>query len=591
MKLLHTLVFIFIICFVNAQEPFITQWKTNHPGVTDNFSIQIPLAEESTYDFEVQWGDGNIDTYTGLGAELTAMHTYADSGIYEVSIGGEFPRIIFEYQNDREKIIDIIQWGDIDWENFNSAFMGCINLEVNASDAPDLSNVTNMASMFGGCESFNQSVENWDVSNIENMVGLFAGASSFNQPLEAWNVSAVTDMRNMFYGAYSFNQFLETWNVSTVTNMREMFTGAAVFNQPMETWDVSGVTDMTAMFSNALNFNQPIGGWDVSNVASTVQMFENASAFNQPLNSWTLPSDVQLNYMFLGATSFNQPLDLWDVSNVTSLGAIFRDAINFNQPLNTWDVSSATSLASLFRGATSFNQSLSSWDISNVETMQNMLMNSGMSACNYDSMLNAWAALNPQLFVELGSGGIQYTEAGAAARQALMDNYLWIISGDELVELTELVIGSEVNGTNINISASGGTGAYTFNWTGPNGFTSSDSSIVAPYNGTYTVIVSDGCEEWTDSFEIISVGISEIDASGIQVFPNPASQNVEIYTSNPHASILHLYDPRGILVTEVPFNSNWVSIDLIGYNAGVYMVRISDRHGTILEYERVAVVH
>ena len=65
----------------------------------------------------------------------------------------------------------------------------------------------------------------WNVSNVTDMQSMFAGASSFNQPLNKWNVSNVTDMGFMLQRAYSFNQPLNNWNVSNVTDMYMMFHG------------------------------------------------------------------------------------------------------------------------------------------------------------------------------------------------------------------------------------------------------------------------------------------------------------------------------------------------------------------------------
>ena len=45
---------------------------------------------------------------------------------------------------------------------------------------------------------FNKPLDNWDVSNITNMYSLFSGAVSFNQPLDDWDVSNVIDMSCMF---------------------------------------------------------------------------------------------------------------------------------------------------------------------------------------------------------------------------------------------------------------------------------------------------------------------------------------------------------------------------------------------------------
>jgi len=63
---------------------------------------------------------------------------------------------------------------------------------------------------------------------------MFGGAESFNQPLNDWNVSNVDNMSRMFFNAESFNQPLNDWNVSNVTNMDWIFLGASSFNQPLQ---------------------------------------------------------------------------------------------------------------------------------------------------------------------------------------------------------------------------------------------------------------------------------------------------------------------------------------------------------------------
>ncbi|SFS82416.1 SprB repeat-containing protein, partial [Zhouia amylolytica] len=55
----------------------------------------------------------------------------------------------------------------------------------------------------------------------------------------------------------------------------------------------------------------------------------------------------------------------------------------------------------------------------------------------------------------------------------------------------------------ISITASGGDETYSYNWTGPNGFTSSDEDLIDLEAGTYDLVVTDsrGCE-YTNSYEI-----------------------------------------------------------------------------------------
>ena len=110
-----------------------------------------------------------------------------------------------------------------------------------------------------------------------------AQQTSFNQPLNNWNVSNVTNMESMFENASSFNQPLNNWNVSNVRNMNRMFFGASSFNQPLNKWDVSKVEDMGAMFCGAISFNQPLNNWDVR--TRMCDMFSGATSFNQPLHA------------------------------------------------------------------------------------------------------------------------------------------------------------------------------------------------------------------------------------------------------------------------------------------------------------------
>ena len=56
-----------------------------------------------------------------------------------------------------------------------------------------------MSEMFRQVTSFNQDISNWDVSNVTNMNSMFYDASSFNQTL-SWTIPDGTDTTNMFTG-------------------------------------------------------------------------------------------------------------------------------------------------------------------------------------------------------------------------------------------------------------------------------------------------------------------------------------------------------------------------------------------------------
>ncbi|MEQ9404587.1 MAG: BspA family leucine-rich repeat surface protein [Cyclobacteriaceae bacterium] len=393
---------------------FITTWMTT----TNNESITIARNPGiSGYSYDVDWGDGSTDmtTYTG-----DASHTYSTPGTYTVIITGNFPAIYFADVSDNEKIQSIDEWGSQVWESMERAFFGCSNLVYNATDIPDLSNVTSMNRMFYSAQLFDGDIGNWDVSNVTDMSGMFGNATVFNQDIGGWDVSSVTKIDNMFFLATAFNQDISNWDVSSVTNMTGMFSQADAFDQDISNWNVGNVTSMSAMFGNADSFNQDISAWDVTNVTTMAFMFE--------------------------GTPFNQDLSNWDFSGVTNMSVMFNNATAFNQDVSTWDVSNVTSMDLMFRGASSFDQDLGSWDISNVTSMTEMLDNSALSTTNYDQTLSGWAANSGlQSNVTLGAQGLTYCTS-ATDRNTLIATHGWTISGDQLINCSVInVVDSNQN--------------------------------------------------------------------------------------------------------------------------------------------------
>ncbi len=376
--------------------------NTANPGLSGNDQFRINTVLGETYDYNVDWGDAsNSNNVTG---DIT--HTYAVPGTYTIAISGDFPAI--ELVDDPEKLLEIQQWGNIAWTTMQNAFQGCINMELTATDVPDLSLVASMANMFQDATSMTavgSSISSWDVSSVTNMFGIFSN-TLFNQPLNSWDVSNVTDMNNMFANS-PFNQPLNSWDVSSVTNMSGMF-AYAPFNQDISSWNVVSVLNMHFMFAYTTAFNQDISSWNVSNTTDIGSMFEGAEVFNQPLNSWDTGNVTDIALMFSGATAFNQPLNSWDVSDVTTMISVFDSASSFNQPLNSWDVSSVTNMNAMFYNATLFDQDLGSWDVSNVTDMDQMFFGDTLSIANYDSILDNWSVLTVQPNVPFGAGDSTY---------------------------------------------------------------------------------------------------------------------------------------------------------------------------------------
>ena len=432
---MRTTIVIFLYLWISSLvsgQAFVSEWQTK----SNNESITItinPDVGSSSVKYNVDWGDGATDTnVTG-----DISHNYVNSGSYTVQITDQFPGIIADVPSgNAQKLVSISQWGNIQWVSMENAFQEAVSMNITASDAPDLSNVTNCNGMFSGCKNLNANIGNWNMSNVALMNAMFSGATNFNQSLGNWNTQSVTNMGSMFKNASTFNQDINTptWKTDSVINMSNMFEGAIVFNQPLSNWNVSHVTDMS---------------W----------MFRNATAFNQNINDWEITNAMNLDWMFYNATSYNQPMDKWNLTSVTSINRIFTYATSFNQDVGGWDTQNVTDMGSAFFHADSFNYEIGSWDLSSADGDQRfILQRSGMSVENYDSTLIGWRAQEISN-INIGWGNPAYCRA-QVERQELIDDYGWTIGddGQQCDDLRPCFI------TNPNTRQNSGNWSSKFSW-------------------------------------------------------------------------------------------------------------------------------
>ena len=377
-----------VASWVNSPDAFKITIDTRNLNRSSSASNQFRLnlnkgfPDNLIYDFSVDWGDNQYNN--NVTNDIT--HTYLNAGIYTIAIIGNYPAHYYADANrDNFKLLSIDQWGTQEWKSMRNAFYYCQNMVYNATDIPNLSQVTSMQNTFHRAFKFNGNINNWDVSNVTDMTGVFFQASLFNQPLDNWNVSKVTEMNGMFY-ATPFNQPLTSWDVSNVNKMQDLFNNARVFNQPLNNWNVSKVTNMNRLFNDATVFNQALNNWNVSEVTDMSEMFKATVAFNQTLNEWDVRKVKTMESMFAGAAAFNQPLNNWDVSYVLNMQSMFQNANLFNQPLNDWDVSKVTNMSSMFSSTASFNQPINQWNVSAVTTMANMFA----SSLAFNQNVNTW---------------------------------------------------------------------------------------------------------------------------------------------------------------------------------------------------------
>ena len=300
-------------------DDFITTWETT----TANESITIPTVGGG-YNYNVNWGDG---TYS-LGQTGDATHTYATAGTHTVTISGDFPRIYFNNEGDKNKIKSIEQWGDIEWTNMRFSFYGCQNLTYNATDAPDLSGVTDMQGIFWEADGFTGDLSNWDVSNVTTLRYAFAGNPDFNGDITTWDVSNVDNLFGAFWFATGFNQDISGWNTSNVTDFQRTFRFASSFNQDLSGWDMTSAIRVTQMLDAS--------GLDVTNYDNTLIGWA-----GQAVNSNLSLGSIGLEYC-AGETARNTLINTfgWNITGDTKV-------CPSNQFVTTWETTTAGESLSL----------------------------------------------------------------------------------------------------------------------------------------------------------------------------------------------------------------------------------------------------
>ena len=451
-----------------SMDDFVITVKTDNAGSSGDTQFTIPTTG-SGYNYNVDCHDDGIFEVIGATGNYTC--NYDTAGTYTIRIkdhkgdGTGFPRIYFNDDGDKGKLVTIEQWGTGQWSSMNDAFEGCENMTLNATDIPDLSHLVNMSGMFRSTDVFNGDIGDWDTSHVTDMSSLFNSASQFNQDISGWDTSSVINMSNMFNSATQFNQPIGDWDTSHVTNMSSMFYSASIFDQPIGGWDTSLVTNMNRMFSNADKFNQPIGGWNTSHVTNMGGVFMNAKLFNQPLDNWDTSIVTDIQGMFMGAAAFNQDISGWNTANVTTMNSTFAFAQAFNQPIGSWNTSKVTDMQVMFGAATVFDQDLSGWDTGRVTNMnamfryahafdQNlgtwdvtsltsaveMFTDATLSTVNYDALLKGWGAQALQSGVVFVAGTNTYC-TGEAARENMITTYNWSITdGGQACALTAPIL-------------------------------------------------------------------------------------------------------------------------------------------------------
>ena len=140
---------------------------------------------------------------------------------------------------------------------------------------------------------------------------------------------------------------------------------------------------------------------------------------------------------------------------------------------------------------------------------------------------------------------------------------------EEVVHVTDTTISA------ISIFVGGGTIPYSYSWTGPGGFTSTDEDLSDIPPGYYSVLITDGngCTAEIDSIEVKdeTVATSIVFIDKLNLYPNPAKDVVIIESDNMTLDNIQLQNLDGRMLRKW---ENETRLDISDIAPGLYVLQV-----------------
>jgi len=457
-------------------------------GTTNDDQYLIGMYSGGSYDFTVDWGDGNSNIIILYG-DLAKTHTYSSPGIYSITITPNVDSGVRHWYfgssvGDGIKVTSIESFGDIQFYADELIFANCKNLtEINANAGAPTFNVRDIVGNFfdnalvlitadlSGWGAFTGSAEKFISAPVignyptalakpnvnftfvvspgpsfgDGLTEAFSGQRVFNSELSNWDVSSVQCFANAFKQCYTFNSDITGWTLNTTPtytiNLSAMFHSATSFNQDISTWDTVRVGDMSYMFALTqpdsgpaivMTFNQDINNWNTDNVSDSQNMFQGNDTFDQDLASWFSTGNLRfMTSMFQGASAFDGDVSGWDTSGVTNLGGVFEGASSFTQDISVWDTSNVLLFDAIFKGATSYARPLTNLDVSSALSFNEMFKD----ATSFNGDITNWNTSSVVAMSSMFNGASSFNK-----------NLIWSVSS--LLTASDMFAGTAISDDN-----------------------------------------------------------------------------------------------------------------------------------------------
>ncbi len=358
-------------------------------------------------------------------------------------------------------------------------------------------NISDMSGVFNtvALRNFNGDISKWNVSNVTNMNSMFESNTAFNGDITGWSVDSVTTMQRMFRGATSFDKDLEAWaehigdravNVSdiftnasdtgyifsdktkipswayevsqsykgTVSSSFIVFTGqdirVSLTNTGVSNFDATGaysIEPSTFTADTGLRFSASDGQISgaptkaVSGKYTIVFTGNNAYAGKKAEQSFTITiHKVNGTYTYYPLTkselqeamktlisAYGNDVDLNVIytGHITNMSRLFfRSGVSpsFNGNMSQWDVSNVTNMAFMFANA-HFNGDISNWNVSKVGNMEYMF-----SGSRFNGDISLWDVGNVRNMSAMFYGARTFNKdisSWDVSKVAYMDGMFW----------------------------------------------------------------------------------------------------------------------------------------------------------------------
>jgi hypothetical protein len=107
-------------------------------------------------------------------------------------------------------------------------------------------------------------------------------------------------------------------------------------------------------------------------------------------------------------------------------------------------------------------------------------------------------------------------------------------------------------------------------------------SFTATQNGNYAVIITVGsCSDTSTCSQVTGIGLNDnqiIDA----IYPNPTNGVVTLALNNPY-NLISVMDINGKVIKTIQSTSNTTTINLAGYENGIYFIKVDTDHQSIIK--------